>query len=323
MNSIDSYLDQVRSHLHLDAVTEGNIIRELKSFFDEELAELQGSGMPVQDSAREAIRSSGKPRILARLFYEAYSQGSWLDALLVIQPHLVAAALFQTHLWSNPFAILTAFGGVLLVALYGWRQGRPGWVYPWIGYAFSPFIATIFFSRNFIYASAVDLLLGSRLSLSHVGLFLFVGLYALFIWMVVFSVLRVVKRDWVLVSFMLSPLPLLGVWISEIARIGARFYSTDPAAYRWDEPMTAAFLLLGLFSVLIIRLRWRLARILLLAVAGIGATLLVGLSILRTTHLLTLPLLLALPVFTLLAPAVLERILGHGEKASSPAGRTP
>jgi hypothetical protein len=327
MELIDTYLDRVRSHLHLDARTEVRIIRELKSHFEDELAELQSGGMPLQDSAEAAIRSSGNPQSLANLFYQAYSRGSWIETLLALQPHLVTAALFLTHLWSNPLALLVAFTGVLLVALGGWHQGRPNWAYPWIGYSFSPFIAMIFFSRDFIYSTAKDLILGSRLSLMHMQMLAFVGLYALFIAVVVFSVVRVVKRDWLLVSFMLFPLPVLGVWISEIARIGARFYSTDPVAYGWDGIMAAAFLLLGLCSAAFVRIRRRLVRILLLASMCLGATLLVGIRLLESSPFLTLQLLVSLPVFTLLAPAVLERILGHGElprpTAGKPDRRTP
>jgi hypothetical protein len=319
MERIDTYLDQIRAHLHLDAYTEIGIIRELQSHFEEEVADLQRAGIPAADSVNEAIRSSGNPQSLARMFYEAHSQGSWADAFLALQPHLVASALFITHLWAKPFAVVIAFGAVLLVALYGWARGRPNWLYPWIGYSFSPFVATIFFSRDFVYDSAAELILGSRLSPSHVWLLLFLGLYALFIGLVVFSVVRVVKRDWLLVSFMLLPLPVFGVWISEAARIGVEFHTNDPLAFRWDGGMFAAFLLLGLVSVLFVRLRRRALRILLLAAACVSSTILVGNAILETSGFLTIPMLVGLALFTFLVPAVLEWILGHGEPVERPA----
>jgi hypothetical protein len=314
MELIETYLARVRSHLHLEPHTERRIIRELKSHFEEEVAELQGGGMATQDSEKEALRYSGKPQSLGRSFYEVYCQGSWLDALLALQPHLVVAAVFLAHLWSNPLALLISFAGVLYVTLGAWSRRRPNWSYPWIGYSFTPGIAMVFYSMDFIERSAQDLFLGSRLSWQHVQLLPFVSLYALFIALVVFSVVRVVKRDWLLVSFMLLPLPVLGPWISEIARLGARFLSADPAVYRWDRAMAAAFLFLGLGSALFVRLRRRSARVLFLAAMGLGSTLWVGSALLETSPLLTLRLLVGLPLGTLLAPALLERILGHGEE---------
>ena len=247
------------------------------------------------------------------MFYEAHSQGSWTEALLALQPHLLAATLFLTHLWANPFAVAVVFGAVLLVALYGWTRGRPNWVYPWLGYTFSPFVATIFYSRDFVYNSAVDLVFGPGLSANHVWLLLFLGLYALFIWLVVFSVVRVVKRDWLLVSYMLLPLPLFGVWISEAARIGAEFYSVAPAVFHWDGGMFTALLILGIVSAVFVRLRRRVLRVVVLVCAGVSSTLLLGKSILETSGFLGVPTLVGLALFTFLVPALLEWVLGHGE----------
>jgi hypothetical protein len=323
MERIDTYLKEIKSRLHLDPYTEVRIIRELQSHFEEEVADLQQNGVPPADSAEEAIRSSGNAHSLALMFYEAHSRASWSEALLALQPHLVASALFLTHLWTNPAAVAVAFGGVLLITFYGWGRGRPNWVYPWIGYSFSPFVAAIFFSRTFVYNSAVDLIVGSRLYSSHVWLLLFLGLYAVFVWLVVFSVVRVVRRDWLLVSFMLLPLPVFGVWISDMARIGAAFYTSEPAAYRWDGGMAASLLLLGVVAVLFLRLRRRLLRILLLAASCVASTLLVGKSILESSRFLTIPMLVGLAMFTFLVPALLEWVLGHGEPIGSKSGTLP
>ncbi len=317
MEPIDLYLRRVRSRLRLDPQTEGRILRELAGFFEEQVAELCSAGMRVQDSVREAIRYSGKPQSLGRLFHEAYSQGSWCDALLALQPHLLVAGLFLTHRWSNPLVLLGSFAGVLYVALSAWARGRPNWAYPWIGYSFAPLIAGLFYSTDFLYGFARNLLLGSRPFLVPLQLLFFVLLYALFIGLVVFSVVRVVKRDWLLVSFMVLPLPVLGVWISEIARLGVRFNSADPSAYAWDRTMSVAFLLLGLCSALFVRIRRRLVRILLLIGACLGATILVGGGLGMGSALMV-----GLPAGTLLAPALLEQILGHGESGgSAPSGR--
>ena len=47
---VRNYLDEVRSHLHLDSLTEKRVISELYCYFQERVAELQekGRGMVVR-----------------------------------------------------------------------------------------------------------------------------------------------------------------------------------------------------------------------------------------------------------------------------------
>jgi hypothetical protein len=44
---VREYLEDVRSHLHLDTATERQIISELYSYFQEKVAELQDRGISV------------------------------------------------------------------------------------------------------------------------------------------------------------------------------------------------------------------------------------------------------------------------------------
>ncbi len=73
---VRNYLDDVRSHLRLDPVTERQVISELYAYFQERIPELQGKGIPERDATREVIKSFGRARVVARLMYEAYSGGS-------------------------------------------------------------------------------------------------------------------------------------------------------------------------------------------------------------------------------------------------------
>ena len=41
---VRTYLEEVRSHLHLDQMTERKVIRELNTYFKERIAELKGQG---------------------------------------------------------------------------------------------------------------------------------------------------------------------------------------------------------------------------------------------------------------------------------------
>jgi len=110
---VDSYLAEVRSHLHLDPSVEHRVIGELAAHFDDKLRDLRAEGMPEGEAVREAIASFGGARSIARLLYQAYSRGTWAETFLACQPHLLAAALFAAHQWRSPL-LLGLFSAVLI-----------------------------------------------------------------------------------------------------------------------------------------------------------------------------------------------------------------
>ncbi len=65
--AVRDYLDDIRSHLHLDAVTEKRIISELYTYFEERVEELQQTGVSERDATSTAIESFGRARVVARL----------------------------------------------------------------------------------------------------------------------------------------------------------------------------------------------------------------------------------------------------------------
>ncbi len=313
MPPIETYLKEIRSYLRLDPTTEHRVLGELQTYFDEKIDELETEGFSEAEAVRQAISSFGKPRTVAKLIHEAHSRGSWLEALLAAQPHLLGAALFATHLWSHPFTLVAAFTVLLLVALLGWLKGRPNWLYPWIGCAFAPILAVVFLSRNFLSVSVLRLILGSGVAPEQVKLLLFVALYGVAFAIVLIVVLRIVRRDWLLVSFMLVPLPVLGIWISAIDSVGDILYSTGLPAHQWDLGMVLALLLLGAVSAVFIRIRQRVFKTGLLLVVGVGSTIVAGWSMLAARSFFNLLLLTGISLFTFLLPATLETVLGHGE----------
>jgi hypothetical protein len=311
MQAIETYLNQIRSNLHLDTNTENKVIGELETYFQDKVEELQIQGYTEADATKQAIYSFGRPRNLARLLYEAHSRGNWMEALLAAQPALLGAALFATHLWSQASALIPAFSLLLMVTLLGWLKGKPNWLYPWIGCAFAPVLAVVFLSRNFVYQSIFKLLIGSGVSSEHVGLFLFLGLYGVAFWIVLAVVSRILRRDWLLVSFMLLPLPLLGIWITAIDSVGQVLFTRGLTVHQWDRSMLLALLLLSLSAVLFMRLRQRLSKIATLLVIGMGSTIIAGWSMLGANNFFNLLLLSSIPVFTVLFPAVLEILFVH------------
>jgi hypothetical protein len=311
MGAVDTYLSQIKSNLHLDPSTERKVIGELETYFQDKIDDLRTEGLTEVDAARQAINSFGTPRKVAKLFYEAHSRGSWLEALLAAQPALLGAGLFATHLWSQPLALIPAFALLLFVTLLGWLKGKPNWLYPWIGFAFAPVLAVVFLSRNFVYQSIYSIVIGSGVSAEHVALLLFLGLYGVAFWIVLAVVSRILKRDWLLVSYMLLPLPLLGIWITAIDGVGQVLFALGLQVHQWDRNMVLALLLLGLSAALFMRLRQRLTRVAILLVIGTGSTIIAGWTVLGANHFFNLLLISAIPISTVLIPAVLQTLFVH------------
>jgi hypothetical protein len=311
MEAIDTYLSQIRSNLHLDPGTERRVIGELETYFEDKIEDLQTEGLTEAAATEEAISSFGTPRRVARLLYEAHSRGTWLEALLAAQPALLGAGLFATHLWSQPLILIPAFSLLLFVTLLGWAKGKPNWLYPWIGFSFAPVLAVVFLSRNFVYRSLFGIVVGSGVSSRHVALLLFLGLYGVAFWIVLAVVSRILKRDWLLVSYMLLPLPLLGIWITAIDGVGQVLFDIGLRVHLWDRNMVIALLLVGIAAVMFTRLRQRLSRVATLMVIGMGSTLIAGWTVLGANDFFNLLLISAIPVSAVLIPAVLQTLFVH------------
>jgi hypothetical protein len=311
MGAVDTYLNQIRYNLHLDPNTESSVIGELETYFQDKIEDLQTEGLTEADAARQAINSFGTPRKVARLLYEAHSRGSWLEALLAAQPALLGAGLFATHLWSQPLVLIPVFSLLLVVTLLGWLRGKPNWLYPWIGFAFAPVLAVVFLSRTFVYGSVYNIVIGSGVSAEHVALLLFLGLYGVAFWIVLAVVSRILKQDWLLVSYMLLPLPLLGIWIAAIDGVGQVLFTVGLRVHQWDRSMVLALLLLGLSALVFTRLRPRLSKLAALLMIGMGSTAIAGWSMMGANNFFNLLLMSAIPISTVLVPAALQSLFVH------------
>ena len=311
--ALRNYLEEIRAHLHLDTVPEKRVIGELYTHFQEKIAELQQKGTSEEDATRAAMESFGRARVVARLMYEAYSKGSWVEAVLASAPHLIIAGLFAGHLWRHPVLAPMAFTLIVGVTLFGWWHGKPNWLYSWIGYSLLP-LMFIGYNSWFIAQQTASFLIWGYGTLPSIWtILLLFAFYILSLWIIVSTTIRVVKRDWILASLMLVPLPILGGWFFNIAQVGGLFQSSGPAIYQWDSAMPLVLMVLGGASASFIRLRQR----------GLKAWALVTISVIAGTTaghnlwgdlgffgLLMISLLL---LIFLLSPAVLEARIGHGE----------
>ncbi len=258
---IRSYLHEVHSHLNLEPQTERRILAELYSHLREKMDELELAGYPEQESTREALDSFGNPRLVARLTYEAFSRGSWVEALISAQPHLIATALFLTHFWRRPFFLAAALGLLAATTCLAWLRGKPNWLFSWASYVLIALLTASYASRRLAGQALSYLLQGEGQASALWALLPLAGLYLLSFWLLVIATSRALRKDWVLASLMLLPLPIAGIWVFNVEPLAPllRGFEADP--HRWDIAMAAVFLVLGMVSALIVRLRQRVLKL--------------------------------------------------------------
>lgn len=272
-SEIDSYLAEVRAHLHLAPSTERRVIGELASHFEEKLSDLRSEGFSEGEAVREAIAAFGGARSIARMLYEVHSRGTWIETFLACQPHLLAAVLFAAHQWRNPL-LLGVFSAVLIgITVAGWRGGRPPWVHSWAGYAFFPLLVLAWLGRGVLAETVAAVAAGRPIAVPVAEpaalLALCVAGFALFV-----RALRLAaKRDWVIAALLMLPQPVFGVWLLAVERFGGLpgGGSSMAEVLRWDPAMVRICVLLAVASAFAIRARSRTLKAAAILAAGIGA----------------------------------------------------
>lgn len=321
-HEVRTYLDKVRARLHLDARTERRVISELCTHFDEKVSDLEQQGLSPGEATQSALASFGDAKSIARLLYEAHSRGTWTDALISCQPHLIVAALFATHVWRHPLMLGLAFATIAIIAMLAWRNGTATWMYSWIGYAVLPLLVVSYLSLDPVSQTVSFLLSGHGVPapLWRLGL---LGLLDVFtVWLIATTSVAVARRDWLLLSLMLLPLPILGLWLITVTQSAGvvvdALRSLESRFSRWDGAMGLFFLTLGMTTALFVRLRQRSLKVLaVVAVGMIGGAVAVrslwgDLGFLRTAAV-------ALCLFLFLTiPLLLRAMFGHEERPKDP-----
>ncbi len=129
------YLDSIRHNLRIDPSSEGEIISELETHIEDKLQELRETGLSEEEAVNTCVQLLGSTKLVARQIYEAHSQGTWGQALLASMPHLLFSLLFALNWWRGIGWLLMMLILVLSMAAYGWRHGKPAWLFPWLGYS--------------------------------------------------------------------------------------------------------------------------------------------------------------------------------------------
>jgi hypothetical protein len=90
---IDEYLNRIKDNLNLESEDKNEVISELATHIEDEVQELQKGGLRYEDAVNTCLRFLGSAKAVAQQIYEAHSQGSWQQALIIrpgFCPELVA-----------------------------------------------------------------------------------------------------------------------------------------------------------------------------------------------------------------------------------------
>ncbi len=248
------YLEIIRDNLRIDLEEEKEVISELETHIEDRFQELKKSGLSEEEAEKTCLGLLGSAKVIARQIYEAHSQGSWCQALLAAMPHLLFATLFALNWWHHIGWLSVLLVMVIGTSIYGWWHGKPTWVFPWLGYSLIPVAA---FGLMLPY-------LPREWSLLTIPFYFLLALWWLFC-----IVVQTTRRDWLLSSLMLLPMPIIIGWFLTLVP-GAKITAQTWERINYFAPWIAlSFLTLALTIAAFIRLRQRWLRVALLSISGL------------------------------------------------------
>ncbi len=319
---VGDYLREVYGLLHLDPRTKRLVLAELRTYFQEKVQELRAEGLSERGATRVAIECCGRPKIIARRMYEAYSRGSVAEAGCASLPHLIGAFLFASHLWSNPVWSVPAVVIIVAVTLGAWWNGRPSWLYPWIGYSLLLMLICGWVSKPVLGQPFSFALHGGPVP--NFPLFFLVLIFAaVSISVIAVTTIRVAWRDWILASLMLVPLPLVGGWLASIDGMHGFFRGPSAALHQLDAEMALALIALALTSAGFVLVRQRVLKIGGLTAVGTLASATVAHNVWGEQGLFGLLAASFLLLLFILSPALLRLLFSEEEPLPVAEIRTP
>jgi len=300
--ALSHYLETVRSNLSLDLAEEREIVSELETHIEDRVEEMEEAGLSEEAAATKCLSLLGSAKVVAHQLYEAHSQGSWKQALLASSPHLLFGLLFALNWCNRPIWLTAMLVLIFGTTLYGWRHGKPTWVFPWLGYSLLPILIAGICLR---YLPLVW------------SLWVIPFYFMLAMWWLGYIVVQTLKRDWLFSALMLLPLPVITGWFLVVAPEGRASASSLQRLYDYTPWIALTFVALALTIIAFIRLRRRWLKTAFLIVSGL---LTLGMVAYHAEGRLSLPILLVLLgvmwSFFLVPPLLKHRIrrLSNGRR---------
>jgi len=196
-NKLDGYLDSFKACFKGDAAVRASVTRELRTHLEDKSRDLKESGLSEEEAVKTSIQAFGPPQLIAKQIYDVHSQGTWQEAFFAALPHLLVALVFASYHWQDILCLLIILAAVTCIVIYGWCHRKPVWFFPWLGYYLLPVIITGFL---LIY-----------LPCGWVWLAM-LGYFPLALFALAYIMKQTVSRDWLYISLMLAPLPVVFGW---------------------------------------------------------------------------------------------------------------
>jgi hypothetical protein len=265
VNSISYYLHRFKTSLNIDRTIRDGVAEELYTHLQDKSRELEKQGLSKEEAAKIAIQSLGSPELIAQEIYETHAQGSWKEAFFSALPHFLVALLFASYYWQNVVCLSIILTLTVGIAIYGWHQGKPIWLFPWLGYYLMPVVVTGILLLNLPQGW------GWIAALIYIPLALFAFIYI---------VRQTARRDWLYASLMLAPMPVIFGWFLTLGT-GHEFLASDiwMARLQTKAPwIVISFIVLAVATIGFIRLKPRKYKIISLFIPPLVILLLVTLA---------------------------------------------
>ena len=314
----DSYLANLAKQLQLVPGEKDDILKEMKDHLEERTAEMEEAGLSPLEARRRASQQMGRPGVVADDLYAVHSRGSWRDILLATLPHLLLAALFALHLWTEILVLMVAMALFTFIAYRGWKNSGAKWTYSWLGYSLAaPTISWIMAFMALGYAGYTLLTTGSLPF--GIPLLLALIIYVpISLWILAGVIMRLVKRDWLLASFTALPFPFLTSWILFLNWQGF-LWSGSSKIQETDTDRVVVFLALAVTTAIFFKVGRRLVQIALLTLSTALMVVYTVVAIPLTFGILAVILVILSSVAFLFSPAILDAFLALRKSSRRPA----
>ena len=183
-------------------------------------------------------------------------------------PHLLLSAVFALGWWNAPVWVPALLIAAVATSVWGWRQGRPTWIYTWLGYSIIAPPASWVLATSTLGIGAWEMFTKGVASMD-VPIYIASVLYlAGSVWIIWRIVPRVARLDFVLASLAVLPMPFIIYW-TYFFYAGGQGLQSDPVALQGvNASASVAFLFIAVATALFLRLSKRLARAAVLVVAA-------------------------------------------------------
>ncbi len=295
--NVDEYLHSVKDNLRLEISDEKEIITELASHIEDKVQELKKSGLQDEEAVSTSLRLLGSAKTLARQIYEAHSQGTWKQALMASLPHVLFGLIFILNWWRGIGPVLIMLILILSTTVWGWWHRKSTWLFPWLGYSLLPVIA-----------AGLSLLYLPR-ALAWVAVVVYVPLALLLMYRIVS---QTIKKDWLYLSLMLLPMPVIISWFVVTGLRDDFSEFSIERVYYYGPWIGISFLSLALGVISFVRVRRRWLKITVLFMTGVIALSLASSYAWGRLDLITVLLLMLFLGSIFLIPALLENGVRSG-----------